>query len=117
MQVGLKLRFCTGPTDRCVRVCVGMKAEPGDELTVGQVRRDCMCMYVCMSACVYNNVLTLTSLLVRVSVIIKMLMLGFSPLRVCQVSESLYVACVRAGSVTAPSVRRDRESSARSQPA
>eukprot|EP00281_Chroomonas_sp_CCMP1168_P001031 CAMPEP_0206256554 /NCGR_PEP_ID=MMETSP0047_2-20121206/24839_1 /ASSEMBLY_ACC=CAM_ASM_000192 /TAXON_ID=195065 /ORGANISM="Chroomonas mesostigmatica_cf, Strain CCMP1168" /LENGTH=802 /DNA_ID=CAMNT_0053683021 /DNA_START=107 /DNA_END=2515 /DNA_ORIENTATION=+ len=37
LQVGLKLRFCTGPTDRTVRVCVGMKAEPGDELTVGQV--------------------------------------------------------------------------------
>eukprot|EP00283_Hemiselmis_rufescens_P010123 CAMPEP_0173431904 /NCGR_PEP_ID=MMETSP1357-20121228/9893_1 /TAXON_ID=77926 /ORGANISM="Hemiselmis rufescens, Strain PCC563" /LENGTH=804 /DNA_ID=CAMNT_0014396435 /DNA_START=167 /DNA_END=2577 /DNA_ORIENTATION=+ len=37
LQVGPKLRFCTGPTDRTVRVCVGMKAEPGDELTVGQV--------------------------------------------------------------------------------
>mmetsp|Transcript_32992 Transcript_32992/g.78679 ORF Transcript_32992/g.78679 Transcript_32992/m.78679 type:complete len:823 (+) Transcript_32992:113-2581(+) len=37
LQVGLKLKFCTGPQDSLVRVCVGMKAEPGDELTVGQV--------------------------------------------------------------------------------
>ena len=37
LQVGLKLRFCTGPEDTAVRVCVGMKAEAGDELTVSQV--------------------------------------------------------------------------------
>ena len=37
MQVGLRLRFCTGTQDTMLRVCCGMKAEPGDELTVSQV--------------------------------------------------------------------------------
>ncbi|KAJ1479836.1 hypothetical protein T484DRAFT_1812822 [Baffinella frigidus] len=40
LQVGLKLRFCTGPEDTAVRVCVGMKAEAGDELTVSQFSKD-----------------------------------------------------------------------------
>ena len=31
------MRVCTGPEDTGVRVCVGMKAEAGDELTVSQV--------------------------------------------------------------------------------
>ena len=37
LQVGLRLRFCTGAQDTVLRVCAGMKAEPGDELTVSQV--------------------------------------------------------------------------------
>ena len=37
LQVGLRLRFCTGAHDSVLRVCAGMKAEPGDELTVSQV--------------------------------------------------------------------------------
>lgn len=37
LQVGLRLRFCTGAQDTVLRVCLGMKAEPGDELTVSQV--------------------------------------------------------------------------------
>jgi len=36
LQVGLRLRFCTGAQDTVLRVCAGMKAEPGDELTVQQ---------------------------------------------------------------------------------
>jgi len=37
LQVGLRLRFCTGAQDTVLRVCAGMKAEPGDELSVSQV--------------------------------------------------------------------------------
>ena len=35
--MGLRLRFCTGAQDETLRVCAGMKADPGDELTVSQV--------------------------------------------------------------------------------
>uniref|UniRef100_A0A7S0ETH0 Uncharacterized protein n=1 Tax=Hanusia phi TaxID=3032 RepID=A0A7S0ETH0_9CRYP len=37
LQVGLKLRFSTGPHDSTIRVCAGMKAEAGDELTISQI--------------------------------------------------------------------------------
>ena len=35
--MGLRLRFCTGAQDETLRVCAGMKADPGDERTVSQV--------------------------------------------------------------------------------